>query len=127
MKYLLDTHSLIWFLSDDERLSKSALSLMTGDNDFWVSAASLWEMSIKSSIGKLHMARPFDEMFPAQLEANDIRMLNITMEHIKAVAALPFHHRDPFDRLLISQAQVEAMPLISVDAAFDLYGIIRKW
>ncbi|MBK8509359.1 MAG: type II toxin-antitoxin system VapC family toxin [Candidatus Competibacter sp.] len=128
MKYLLDTHSLIWYLSGDARLSDHAFHLMENEeNELFVSIASLWEMAIKFSIGKLNLDRPFEELFPEQLASNSIELLGITIEHLKIVGGLPFHHRDPFDRLLIAQALIESLPIIGMDEAFDRYGIQREW
>ena len=84
-------------------------------------------MAIKFSIGKLDLGRPFDELFPHQLEQNSIEILSITVEHLEVVCELPFHHRDPFDRLIISQSQVEKLPIISTDAIFDRYDVKREW
>ena len=128
MKYLLDTHSLIWFLAGDAQLSRHARQLIEDEeNELFISAASLWEMAIKFSIGKLDLGQPFEILFPEQLEKNSIEILGITVEHLIAVCKLPFHHRDPFDRLLIAQSLVEKIPLISVDSIFDSYGVDQKW
>lgn len=97
------------------------------ENLLFVSAASLWEMAIKVSIGKLNLGQPFGELFPEQLESNSIEILNITVDHLKAVCSLPFHHRDPFDRLIVAQAQVEQSAIIGTDAIFDSYGVKREW
>ena len=128
MKYLLDTHSLIWFIEGDVKLSLHARQLMDDEaNELFVSVGSLWEMAIKFSIGKLNLGRPFAEMFPQQLTDNSIEILGITVDHLRIVCDLPFHHRDPFDRLIIAQAVVERLPIISVDAVFDGYGVKREW
>lgn len=128
MKYLLDTHSLIWFITGDARLSSQARRLIEDENnELWVSVASLWEMAIKVSIGKLDLGRPFDALFPQQLEINSIEILDITVDHLKVVCELPFHHRDPFDRLIIAQSQVDNLPIIGIDAIFDSYGVKREW
>jgi PIN domain nuclease of toxin-antitoxin system len=89
--------------------------------------ASLWEMAIKVSIGKLKLAQPFEKLIFEHLELNGIELLDIQVTHIMQVMQLPFHHRDPFDRLLIAQAQVERMPILSADRAFDAYAIARMW
>ena len=80
-------------------------------------------MAIKFSVGKLELGQPFEELFPHQLENNSIEILAITVEHLKAVCSLPFHHRDPFDRLIIAQSQIEKLPIISKDTIFDRYGV----
>lgn len=84
-------------------------------------------MAIKFSLGKLDLGQPFEVLFPAQLELNSIKILGIIIGHLKVVCDLPFHHRDPFDRLIIAQSQVEQWPVIGVDAAFDSYGVQRQW
>jgi len=128
MKYLLDTHSLIWFIGGDAQLSTHARQLIDEEeNELFISVASLWEMAIKFSIGKLDLGQPFEALFPKHLENNSIEILGITVEHLKAVCNLPFHHRDPFDRLIIAQAHVERLPVISIDTVFDSYGTKREW
>ncbi|MGB9754353.1 type II toxin-antitoxin system VapC family toxin [Roseiflexus castenholzii] len=128
MKLLLDTHAFLWFVGGDERLSPSARALIEDmSNDAYLSIASLWEMAIKISLGRLQLAQPFETFIPHQLSLNRIRLLGITISHTAKVSTLPFHHRDPFDRLLVAQAQVEQMPLVSSDAAFDAYGLTRLW
>ncbi|MBV9468465.1 MAG: type II toxin-antitoxin system VapC family toxin [Abitibacteriaceae bacterium] len=128
MKYLLDTHSLIWFIEGNLQLSVHARQVIDNEgNELFISIASLWEMAIKFSISKLDLGQPFESLFPAQLEHNSIEILGITVEHLKAVCNLPFYHRDPFDRLIIAQAQVEQLPIISLDKIFDSYGVKREW
>ena len=127
MKYLLDTHALIWFIEGNNQLSAHARQLMEDEsNELFISVASLWEMAIKISIGKLNLVQPFETLFPGQLEINNIQILDISVDHLREVSRLPFHHRDPFDRLMIAQAKVEGFPIISVDAAFDAYGVQRE-
>jgi PIN domain nuclease of toxin-antitoxin system len=125
---LLDTHSFIWFVEDNLSLSSHARTLIEEPtNDVFLSIASVWEMAIKVSLGKLDLSQPFDLFIPNQLLLNDITLLDITVSHTLRVATLPFHHRDPFDRLLIAQSLVEGMPLISIDSVFDAYGMNRLW
>jgi PIN domain nuclease of toxin-antitoxin system len=128
MRALLDTHALIWFLEGDQRLSGLAREIIAkGDNEVLVSIASLWEMSIKHSLGKLELQQPFAELIPKQLESNAIGVLGVDLPHVIELGDLPYHHRDPFDRMIIAQARVETLPVIGDDGAFDAYGIQRIW
>lgn len=128
MKILLDTHAFLWFIMGSPNLSSSARALIEDvTNEKLFSVASLWEMAIKLSLGKLTLSAPFGLMIPQQLSLNSIELLNIKIEHTATVAFLPFHHRDPFDRLLIAQAIVEEIPIISIDTAFDAYSVTRLW
>lgn len=128
MKLLLDTHAFLWFIAGSASLSGDARALIEdGTNERWLSVASLWEMAIKTSLGKLTLSAPFDVLIPQQLNLNGVELLDIKMTHASLVATLPFHHRDPFDRLLIAQAIVEQMPIVSVDPAFDAYAVTRLW
>jgi PIN domain nuclease of toxin-antitoxin system len=101
--------------------------LLESDADLLLSVGSLWEISIKVSVGKLTLAQPFDTFVPQQLADNDIEILPISLAHLGVVSTLPFHHRDPFDRLLIAQAMLEQMPIVSADAALDAYSVKRLW
>lgn len=92
------------------------------DNEKFVSVASVWEMAIKLSLGRLAVAQPFDVVMRAQLEQNGFTLLPIALPHLATVSTLPFHHRDPFDRLLIAQAKVEQLQVVTTDPAFDAYG-----
>ena len=128
MKYLLDTHTFIWFVEGDTRLSETAQALIAEpSNEISVSIASLWEMAIKVSIGKLNFSQPFDVLISSQLATNDMTILDISLNHLFVVTQLPFHHRDPFDRLLIAQSLVDNLPLIGIDGMFDSYGVNRMW
>ncbi|MBI1927561.1 type II toxin-antitoxin system VapC family toxin [Candidatus Poribacteria bacterium] len=128
MKYLLDTHTLLWFLAGDIKLSGSARQLIDDlNNEIFVSIVSLWEIAIKASLGKLALVKPFEDLFPEELHLNSIEILPITIDNLIKLTTLPFHHRDAFDRLIIAQALVEGIPIIGVDAAFDAYGISREW
>jgi PIN domain nuclease of toxin-antitoxin system len=128
LRYLLDTHSLLWFLSGDTGLTERARRIIeNADHDILVSIASLWEIAIKHSLGKLKLAQPFEEIFPHQLEINTLSLLGVRLPHVVRVSSLPFHHRDPFDRLLIAQSLSEEIPILSGDDAFDDYGVERIW
>ena len=128
MRYLLDTNALLWFLADDKKLSRRARQLIeSSSNESFLSIVSPWEIAIKTGLGKLDLAGPFEQMFPEQLHRNSIEILDITVNHLIKLTTLTFHHRDPFDRLIISQGLVEELPIISVDTIFDAYGIDREW
>lgn len=127
MKLLLDTHTFLWFIDDNPKLSAAAKKLLESDVDLMVSAASLWEIAIKVSIGKLTLTQPFQEFIPDQLTRNSVKLLEISIAHLAVVSSLPFHHRDPFDRLMVAQAISEKVPIVSVDDKFDLYGAKRLW
>lgn len=128
MRLLLDTHAFIWYATDSSRLSITARTLIdNGDNDILISTASIWEMAIKHSIGRLNFSMPFMEFIKQQIALNRIEILEISFDHIEIVASLPLHHRDPFDRLIIAQSMAEQIPILSVDAIFDAYTIARIW
>jgi PIN domain nuclease of toxin-antitoxin system len=128
VKLLLDTHAFLWFIAGSEKLSATARELIEDSaNQPFLSAASLWEMAIKLSLGRLHLGRPFEDLIPEQMRLNGIQLLGIELEHVTPVTTLPFHHRDPFDRLLVAQAMVEQMTIVSADPAFDAYPIERLW
>ena len=128
MNLLLDTHTLLWFLAGSANLSASARrSIEDVSNEKFVSVASIWETAIKVSIGKMTLSAPFDVLFPHQLQINGFELLPIKVEQTLVLTTLPFHHRDPFDRLIIAQAMKEKMTLVSVDPVFDDYGITRLW
>lgn len=128
VKLLLDTHSLLWFIGGSPRLSLGARELIADiTNPVFVSMASLWEIAIKVSLGKLSLGRPFAELIPGQLQLNAIELQAITVGQVAAVTTLPFHHRDPFDRLLIARAMVERMSIVSADPVFDAHAITRLW
>ena len=128
MKILLDTHTFIWFVTDSSRLSITAKALIEDEyNEKLLSIASIWEMGIKHSIGKLSFELPFMTFVELQMQQNSMEILNIRIEHSDVVANLPLHHRDPFDRLIVSQAMVEQLPIVGVDKAFDSYAIRRLW
>jgi PIN domain nuclease of toxin-antitoxin system len=127
MRYLLDTHTLIWFLEGDHRLSAAANDIVSdADNDIYVSIVSLWEMAIKISLGKLQLSQSLEQVID-QLGQQNITLFEVHPTHVLTVLSLPFEHRDPFDRLLIAQALVEDMKFISNEALFLRYGVVRVW
>jgi PIN domain nuclease of toxin-antitoxin system len=127
MRLLLDTHTFLWFIDDNPRLSSNAKSLLESDNDLLLSTASLWEIAIKFSLGKLGLPQPFETFARHQLSINAIDILQIEVTHLGVLSTLPFHHRDPFDRLLVAQTTVEELPIVSADVEFDAYSIERLW
>jgi PIN domain nuclease of toxin-antitoxin system len=120
MKLLLDTHILIWWLSQEERLSQAEIDLITdSDNFIFVSAATAWEIAVKKMIGKLEA--PDD--LPAALAINNFLELPITIEHSQKLYQLPLHHNDPFDRIMVAQAMSENLTFMTRDAKIALYDI----
>lgn len=128
MRCLLDTHAFLWYVTDDARLSKAALELVSHRaSEVHVSMASLWEMAIKHKLGRLELSKPYRDFMQEQLRVNNFALLPITFDHLVTIAGLPLHHRDPFDRLLVAQAQTESLLLVSIDGHLDPYGIRRFW
>ena len=122
MKLLLDTHIFIGWADHPEKLSQAALSaLEDAANELLVSVASVWEMQIKIQLGKLKLSLPLKELVESQQETNDIKILPVALAHVLALDALPFHHKDPFDRLLIAQSIEEDATLVSADSQFSAY------
>lgn len=127
MTALLDAHAFLWFITGSSKLSSTARRVIEEQSETrLLSVASLWEIAIKHSLGRLTLAAPFLKIIPQQLSANGIGLLAIEFDH-DALITLPFHHRDPFDRLLIAQAMVGRIPIVSTDAAFDAYPVTRIW
>lgn len=125
---MLDTHTFIWFVTDSPKLSVIVKQLIEDENnEKLLTTASVWEMAIKYSSGKLSFGQPFRVFIEQQITLNSIDLLNINLSHIDIVATLALHHRDPFDRLLIAQAMVEQIPILSAAKAFDAYLIQRIW
>lgn len=120
MGFLLDTHVLLWWLANDPKLSADVREIIRNPvNDSFVSAATIWEIAIKTSLGKLK--QPDDLL--AVLRDNRFQVLDISAEHCLNVGSLPWHHKDPFDRMLISQALVEGLTIITVDEKFKFYDV----
>jgi PIN domain nuclease of toxin-antitoxin system len=127
MRYLLDTHTLLWFLQDDPQLPKKVSGEITNtDNTCYVSIASLWEIAIKINLGKLSIKFPFVK-FASYLTDNDIEVLQIGFDHLIQVATLNLHHRDPFDRIIIAQGLVENLTIITKDENFPSYTDRILW
>lgn len=128
MNLLLDTHASIWFIEGNQIVPpKLRLLIADPNNNVYLSIASLWEMGIKVSQGKLDLGQPFESLITEQLQRNTITVLDILLEHIFQVTKLPSFHRDPFDRLIIAQSLVNGLPIVGTDVAFDQYGITRIW
>jgi PIN domain nuclease of toxin-antitoxin system len=121
MKLLLDTHVLIWWADQPEKLSHAALE--DEANDLLLSVASVWEMQIKIQLGKLKVNLPLKDLIKNQQETNDLTVLPVTLTHVLALNALPLHHKDPFDRLLIAQSIEEDLTLVSTDSQFSDYSV----
>jgi PIN domain nuclease of toxin-antitoxin system len=124
---LLDTHAFLWWVADDSRLSAKARTTVTNADDVFLSVASCWEMAIKVSLGTLTLSQPVDRFVAEHLGVNQFTLLPVHLEHTSRVAALTFHHRDPFDRLLAAQALHEGLTLISADPVFRKYKVKRAW
>jgi len=128
MKVLLDTHAFLWLITDDDRLSKNARqTFLNTENSLFLSAASLWEICIKKSLGRISLKNGWLQTIQEEMEINTIQWLPIEMTHCAEVAELPFLHRDPFDRMLIAQSIVEGMRLLSRDSRLSDYAIELIW
>jgi len=127
MKILLDTHTFLWFLGGDTELSKQARTLIENpEHEKYISIASFWEIAIKNSLGKLTLDVPFVEL-KTEVIKNSFQILPVTFEDTLQLIKLPFHHRDPFDRIIISQAKVNNLTLVSRDNNLSLYSVSLLW
>jgi PIN domain nuclease of toxin-antitoxin system len=128
MKVLLDTHTFLWWIYNDTRLSGRVRDII-GDNSniLYLSAASGWEIAIKAQLGKLQLSSNLDQFIVEQLIMNGIDTLPITLRHGLHVATLPQHHRDPFDRMLVAQSQLEGLPIVTADAQIVRYNVQVIW
>jgi len=128
MKCLLDTAVWLWSLTTWERLNEKARDLLSsGEDEFYLSAASSWEIAIKTALGRLQLPEPAASYIPKRMATEGIRPLTITHTHALAVSDLPLHHGDPFDRLLIAQALTEDMMILTADRTFELYEVDVLW
>ncbi len=124
MNLLLDTHIFLWFVNDDPRLGDRHKDLIENESNFsYLSVASLWEMSIKYNLGKLKLAPSYEDFVMREVRESSIILLNIELDHLRINASLPFHHKDPFDRIIIAQSIAENLPIITVDSIFNQYPI----
>jgi PIN domain nuclease of toxin-antitoxin system len=128
LRALLDTHALLWWLSNDRHLSAAAGAVIRdSSNEIFVSAASVWEIATKVRLGRLHVAAPVAHDIPAWLAREGFLGLAVEVVHGHRAGWLPGHHQDPFDRMLIAQAQAEGIAIISNEEIFDRYGVRRIW
>lgn len=128
MRLLLDTQAFLWWVMDQPGLSRRARSAVRSPaHECLVSVATCWELAIKVSLGKVKLPAAIARFVPEQLEANGFRLLSVELAHVAQVARLPFHHRDPFDRLLAAQALEEGLTVVSSDRVFGRYGVRRIW
>ena len=128
MKLLLDTHALIWFSIGDTRMPVPIREMISDPaHATWISPASHWEIAIKMSLGKYSLPVPFADFFSKAVEGNGFNYLPVSTMHTQLVSTMPFHHRDPFDRLMVAQALAEGMEMISADGVLDHYSVKRHW
>ena len=128
MRYLLDTHVFLWLDSEPERLSERVTSICADpENVLYLSYVSVWEVQIKSQLGKLKLPTPLPDMLNNQISTNQLNLLSVELQHIFGLSNLPPHHKDPFDRLLISQAIHEQLILLSDDNVIRRYPIPTVW
>jgi PIN domain nuclease of toxin-antitoxin system len=128
MRLLVDSQSVIWAVDNPAQLSPAATAaLQDPANEMLVSAVTIWEISIKVGLGKLRLSSPYRDWMNRAIADLRLTLLPVTVEYADAQAALPWHHRDPFDRLLIAQALTDGIALVSADAQFDAYGVTRVW
>ncbi len=128
MKILLDTHAFLWWIVDDPHLSSIARSIISdGNNELFFSVASGWEIGIKTGLGRLELPDNLNEYIAGQLEKNAITVLPIQLSHALYVIHLPDHHKDPFDRMLIAQSQLENLTLLTKDPMIAQYNVSIIW
>lgn len=128
MRFLLDSHTLIWAVNDPTKLSRTAEAILLDPNNVrLLSPASYWEMAIKVALGKLPLTMPYRPWMEKAIADLRLEILPITLDHAERVATLPFHHKDPFDRMLAAQSLADGVPLLSGDVVFDAYGVNRTW
>lgn len=128
MRVLLDSHAVIWWVDQDSLLSMASHAAIADPaNELLVSAATVWEIAIKLGMAKLSLSMPYRQWMNQALTGLQASLLPVTVEYAERQAELPSHHRDPFDRLLIAQALVEEVPVVSADATFEQYGVTRIW
>jgi PIN domain nuclease of toxin-antitoxin system len=128
MRVLLDTHAFLWWISDDPQLTAAARQIVENiDNTLYLSAASGWEIAIKARLGKLRLPADVQGYVAEQISINTIQVLPIEMSHALQVFTLPDHHRDPFDRMLVAQGQIEQLPILTADPLIAQYPVTTIW
>ena len=128
MRLLLDTHTFLWWISNDTRLSSRAREIISnGNNELLLSAASGWEIAIKVRLGRLQLPYEPERFIPEQLVINAIQSLPIKISHALHTYSLPIYHRDPFDRIIIAQAQLEGLPILTSDLQIAKYKVEIIW
>ncbi|MBI4309270.1 MAG: type II toxin-antitoxin system VapC family toxin [Candidatus Omnitrophica bacterium] len=128
MKILLDTHVFLWWIIDSPKLSARAEAVIRDEsNTLFFSAACGWEIAIKTQLGRLHIPQTPERFIPEQLARNGMESLPISITHALHVAKLPALHRDPFDRMLVSQAQIERLPILTIDPLIRQYRVETVW
>jgi PIN domain nuclease of toxin-antitoxin system len=128
VRLLIDTHTLLWFALGDSRLTQTARSLIADPaNTILVSPASYWEIAIKISTGRYALNEPYEDFMRRAIDGNQMDILPIEPRHTAGLLSMPYHHKDPFDRLLTAQAIVEGISIVSADPSFDAYSVHRIW
>lgn len=128
MKLLLDTHAFLWWVEGAPTLGRRARAEVSNpDNEVFLSIASCWELAIKLGLGKLRLTQGLERFIPEQLTRNGFVLAGLDFRHVVRVADLPFHHRDPFDRLLVAQAILDDLAIVSANRAFRKYGVTVVW
>jgi PIN domain nuclease of toxin-antitoxin system len=128
VRLLLDTHAFLWWVEGEPALGRRARAAVADpDNEVFLSIASCWELAIKLSLGKLRLNEDIERFIPEQLTRNGFALLGVEFRHVARVADLPFHHRDPFDRLLVAQALQDDLAIVSVDRVLRKYGVTVVW
>ncbi|WP_017293104.1 type II toxin-antitoxin system VapC family toxin [Geminocystis herdmanii] len=124
MKILIDTHIFLWYVTNNQKLNESTkLIINDRGNIIYISQASIWEIAIKNSVGKLTFNSSFREFIEEQIRVNDFNILTFNLSNFEQITKLPFHHRNPFDRIIIAQSIIEKIPIISYDEMFKFYDI----
>lgn len=126
MNVLLDTHTLLWALADESKLSQRVRELLP-HADTWLSVASLWEILLKTQTGKISLPEPTGRFLMSKLQLNGVRLLHIKPDHVLRIESLPIHHSDPFDRMLIAQSLEENLPVVTADRVFARYQVDLIW